>query len=101
MAHFVLRLIPPRPTFAQDMNAEERAIMAAHAQYWQPQIQAGKMVIFGPVLDQTGSWGLAVLEAEGEEAALALTSEDPAVTSGLAHYKAGRMLAGFVRPSGS
>src|SRR5262245_32578563 len=33
MPHFFLRLIPPRPSFATDMTAEERQVMAAHADY--------------------------------------------------------------------
>jgi len=32
--HFALKLIPCRPTFAQDMTDEERAIMQQHVVYW-------------------------------------------------------------------
>lgn len=96
--HFVFRLIPPRPTFTQDMTAEERATMDRHAAHWQPQIDAGKMVVFGPVLGEAGAWGLGVLEAESEEEALALTGSDPAVTEGVGRYEVSTMLAGFVRP---
>ena len=31
--HYVVRLIPPRPTFDQDMGDRERAIMGRHAAY--------------------------------------------------------------------
>ncbi len=37
--------------------------MGRHAAYWQPLIDSGRMVVFGPVLDTTGSWGLGVVEA--------------------------------------
>jgi len=97
--YVVFRLIPPRPTFTQDMTEQEAAIMAAHAEHWQPQIEAGRMVFFGPVLDGTGAWGLGVLEADSDEEALALTRTDPAVTSGLGRYEVGKMLSGFVRPT--
>jgi len=33
--------------------------MTRHAAYWQPLIDSGQMVIFGPVLDGTGSWTFA------------------------------------------
>ena len=65
MSTFVFRLKAPRPTFALDMTDEEREIMARHAAYWQPMVDSGRMVIFGPVLDDNGSWGLGVVEADG------------------------------------
>jgi uncharacterized protein YciI len=96
-AYFAFRLIPQRPTFAQDMSADEAAIMAQHAEHWQPLIDAGKVVVFGPVLDSTGSYGLGLIEADSEEEVQALAQTDPAVTSGLGKYEIGRMLSGFVR----
>jgi hypothetical protein len=56
------------------------------------------MVIFGPVLDSTGSWGLGVVEADDEEELRAFAADDPVVTTGTASMEAGKMLAGFVRP---
>ena len=35
---FVVRLLPPRTTFALDMTDEERQIMGRHAAHWQPMI---------------------------------------------------------------
>jgi uncharacterized protein YciI len=98
MTTFVLRLAAPRPTFAVDMSDEEREIMGRHAAFWQPYIDSGQMVVFGPVLDDTGSWGLGVIEAEDEDELRAFASRDPAVTSGTAHMGIGTLLAGFVRP---
>ena len=40
--------------------------MGRHAAHWQPKIDAGEMVVFGPILDSTGSWGLGVVEADDE-----------------------------------
>jgi uncharacterized protein len=88
----------PRPTFAQDMTQEEREVMGRHAAYWQPLLDSGQMVIFGPVLDSTGSWGLGVVEAEDEDELRAFAAGDPAVTTGTASIEVGKMLAGFVRP---
>jgi uncharacterized protein YciI len=98
MTTFVLRLLGPRPTFAVDMSDGEREIMGRHAAYWQPYVDAGQMVVFGPVLDDTGSWGLGVLEVDDEDELRAFASGDPAVTSGTADLEIGKLLAGFVRP---
>ena len=56
------------------------------------------MVVFGPVLDDTGSWGLGVVEAEDEDELRAFAAADPAVTSGTAGIEIGKMPGGFVRP---
>ena len=94
---FVFRLMPHRPTFALDMSDEEREIMSRHAAHWKPLIDSGQMVVFGPVLDETGSWGLGVVEADNEEELRAFAASDPAVVTGTAEIELGRMLAGFVR----
>lgn len=98
MATFVFRLIPPRPNFALDMTDEEREIMGRHSAHWQPYLASGQMVIFGPVIDGTGSWGLGVVEADDEAEVVAFAAGDPVVTSGTARIEVGTMPAGFVRP---
>jgi uncharacterized protein YciI len=95
---FVFRLKSPRPDFALDTTDEEREIMGRHAAHWQPLVDSGDMVLFGPVLDETGSWGLGVVESDDEEELRRLAAEDPAVTSGIAQIELGKMLAGYVRP---
>ena len=99
MATFVFRLIAPRPNFALDMTDEEREIMGRHAAYWQPLIDDGRMVVFGPVLDATGSYGLGVVEADDEDELRAFAAGVPVVTTGTAEIEMGKMLAGFVRPA--
>lgn len=98
MSTFVFRLKAPRPTFALDMSDEEREIMARHADHWRPWVESGQMVIFGPVLDSSGSWGLGVVEADDEQELRAFAARDPVVTSGTGTIEVGKMLAGFVRP---
>jgi len=95
---FVFRLKAPRATFALDMTDEEREMMARHAAYWRPLIESGQMVVFGPVLDGSGSWGLGVVEADDEDELRAFAAGDPAVITGTANIEVGKMLAGFVRP---
>ena len=98
MTTFVFRLKAPRPNFALDMTDDEREIMGRHAAHWQSYIDSGQMVVFGPVLDDTGSWGLGVVEAEDEDEVRAFAARDPVVTSRTADIEIGTMLAGFVRP---
>ena len=59
MPTFVLRLIAPRPNFAQTLTDSERELMNRHAAHWQPYLQEGRMVVFGPVITDAGSFGLA------------------------------------------
>jgi uncharacterized protein YciI len=82
------------------MSDEEREIMARHADHWRPWVESGQMVVFGPVLDSSGSWGLGVVEAgdEEEEEVRAFAARDPVVTTGTGTIEVGKMLAGFVRP---
>ena len=72
--------------------------MAQHAAYWRPLIESGQMVIFGPVLDSSGSWGLGVVEADDEDELRDFAAGDPVVISGTGSIEVGKMLAGFVRP---
>ncbi len=97
MATFVLRLIAPRPNFAQTITDAEREIMGRHAAHWKPYIDRGEMVVFGPILTDVDSYGLAVVEAEDEQALRDFASNDPVVTTGTAAFELGRMAAGYVR----
>jgi uncharacterized protein YciI len=99
MSTFVFRLKAPRPTFALDMTDEVHEIMALHAAYWQPVIDSGRMVVFGPVLDGSGPWGLGVVEAEDDEEIRAFASGDPVITSGTEDIEVGKLLVGYVRPA--
>jgi uncharacterized protein len=98
VATFIFRLNVPRPTFAFDMSDDEREIMGRHAAYWRPYVDSGHMVVLGPVLDGTGSWGLGVIEADDEDELRAFAAGDPAVTTGTGTIEIGTLLAGFVRP---
>jgi uncharacterized protein YciI len=81
--HYAVRLIAPRPTFVQDMTEAERAMMGAHAEYWGGLLASGTAVLFGPVLDPSGPYGLGVLELDDPAEVEKITSADPAVQGGL------------------
>lgn len=98
MPTYILRLTSPRPDFALNMSDEEREIMGRHAAHWKPYVESGQMVVFGPVLDSTGSWGLGVIELDDEDELRAFAATDPVVTTGTGLIEIGTLLAGFVRP---
>jgi uncharacterized protein YndB with AHSA1/START domain len=79
---FVCRLLPPRPTFALDMNASERALMGEHAGYWRQHMREGRVVVFGPVGDPAGPWGMGVVRAKDAGEVRAFADRDPTITSG-------------------
>lgn len=97
MPTFVLRLIAPRPNFAQTLSDAEREIMGRHAAHWRPYLDRGEMVVFGPVLTDAGSFGLAVVETADEAALREFAQRDPVVTSRTAVFEFGQMAAGYVR----
>jgi uncharacterized protein len=98
MSYYLYKLIPPRPSFAADMTAAERAIMTSHVAYWTRQLDLGFAVGFGPVADPAGAWGVAIVEAGSEQVAEELKTNDPAVSSGLATTEIYLMPAAVVRP---
>jgi len=88
--YFVVKLMPPRPTFAMDMNAEERATMMAHVGYWTELLRAGNAVVFGPVADPSEPYGLGVLAVRDDAELSAILAKDPAIlaNAGFAHRTA-------------
>ena len=64
MLYFVYKLVPPRPTFDRDMTGAEAEVMQRHAVYWRGLAEEGTAVIFGPVADPAGVWGVAILDIE-------------------------------------
>ena len=81
MPHFFLKLVAPRPTFAADMTDDEKAHMHEHFLYWKSRQNAGEVVVFGPVLDPKGPYGMGVVAAPDEATARAFADADPAVRS--------------------
>jgi uncharacterized protein len=89
--YFALKLIPPRASFAQDMTEEERNIMIRHSAYWKSFMKEGAVVVFGPVLDPQGVYGLGIVAVNHEEEVKDFISNDPA--NGLNRYEYYPMMA--------
>ena len=79
MVFFFCRLVAPRATFAQDMTESERELMVVHGGYWRSLAEKGVAVVFGPVMDPKGTWGLVIVEAKDEAEVHALMINDPVV----------------------
>jgi uncharacterized protein YciI len=78
MVHFFCRLVPPRPDFMTTMTDAERSIMRAHLGYWSGKVATGNAVLFGPVADPAGGFGIGVMKAASMDEMLALRDADPA-----------------------
>ena len=85
--HYYFKLIPPRPTFPQDMSAEERVLMEEHAAYFRQQFEAGKLLLYGPVMAPNGAFGLGILEVANEGEVREFGENDPSVRAGLNHFE--------------
>lgn len=84
MPVFFCKLVPPRPSFVQDITRAELDVMGRHAAYWQGLIDRGAQVFaLGVVLDPAGAFGVGIVDVESEAAARALTDADPAVQAGI------------------
>jgi hypothetical protein len=73
----MIKLIPPRQTFAKDMTKEEIDIMKLYAAYWKEKADRGIVIVFGPVLDPKGVYGLEIIEVENEDQARAFRRSRP------------------------
>ena len=92
---FLFRLIPPRADFAQTMTAAEQSAMAGHMDYWQQLLRDGKVVVYGPVADPEGVWGLGVLRAADRAEVLAIGERDPSVTAGINTFEVFEIMGGI------
>ena len=77
---FFVRTQNPRPGFHLDMTAQERAIMEKHVAYWSEQAAKGIALVFGPVLDPKGVYGIGIYQVQDEAMMRELLDKDPAKT---------------------
>lgn len=82
MSFFLYKFVP-RPDFRETMTDAEKAVMYEHVAYWQALADKRTAVVFGPVDDPNGGWGVAVIEVESEEEANAIRAADPVVVHNL------------------
>jgi hypothetical protein len=83
--YFFVRTQNPRPTFHLDMTPDERATMEQHVAYWSEQATRGVAIVFGPVMDPAGVYGIGVYKVDGERQMQDLLDRDPA--KGILQYQ--------------
>jgi uncharacterized protein len=81
MKYFFCKLTPPRPTFMIDMTDGERQLMGQHVAYWAELARAGTAIVFCPVADPQGGYGVAVIEAPDEATVRELSTRDPVIAA--------------------
>jgi uncharacterized protein len=59
----------------KDMNADEKEPMQRHVAYWTSLLDKGTAIVFGPVFDPKGPYGVLV---ENEEHVKQIIDNDPA-----------------------
>src|SRR5579883_1347246 len=82
--YFFVRTQNPRPTFHLDMTPEERDTMNRHVAYWTEKANAGIAIVFGPVMDPKGVYGMGVYRVQDEQEMEGMLANDPA--KGLLQY---------------
>ena len=83
MAEWIYFLHAPREDFAATMTEEEQAVWGAHFERLQRLLADGVLVLAGPTLGRINT-GVAIIEADDEDAARRIMEEDPAIASGFA-----------------
>jgi len=91
---FFLKLIPPRPTFAMDMNEYERGLMMQHVTYFGKLFAEKRVLIYGPVMAAEGFFGMGVFQVANETEAKAIMDNDPTILAGLNRYEVAPMRIG-------
>jgi uncharacterized protein len=76
---YFLKLLPPRPTFAQDMTPAEAKLLQEHGEYWGALMKQGIAVVFGVVGDPVVPYGMGIVELPESADPHAIVADDPAI----------------------
>jgi uncharacterized protein len=79
MRYFLYKLIPPRPTFPEDMTDAEGELMQEHFNYWKNLVDRRIAIVYGPVSDPKGVYGIAIIETEDGTSVHDIRINDPAI----------------------
>jgi uncharacterized protein len=98
MFYFV-RTQNPRPTFHLDMTPDERAVMEKHIAYCSEKAVHGSAIVFGPVMDPKGVYGIGVYNVNDEAEIREILKHD--LANGLLQlefFPMPRAIVGTIRP---
>jgi uncharacterized protein YciI len=76
--YYYLKLNSPRATFPQDMSPDEAKIMAEHSAYWKVLLEKKICLVYGPVFDPKGAFGIGIIAIDNEEQLNSIINNDPA-----------------------
>ncbi|RNL80950.1 YciI family protein [Nocardioides marmorisolisilvae] len=96
MAEWIYFIHPPREKFVATITPEEAETMSIHRDHLAALLESGTLIMAGPTFGDINT-GVAVIEAEDEDAAMAIVNSDPAVTSGLMRPELRPMRVTFLR----
>jgi uncharacterized protein YciI len=71
--------------------------MMEHVRYTREAFDAGKILIYGPVMASAGAFGVAVLEMEDAAEVQKFGDEDPSIKAGMNTFEFCPMRAGAAR----
>lgn len=71
--------------------------MLQHIDYWTMLTDVGTSLLFGPVLDPKGAFGMAIMEVASEEEADEIVQKDPVIAAGICTYELAPMRIGAIR----
>jgi len=74
------------------MSADEQVWMKQHGSYLDELLRKGLIVAHGPVIDETGGYGVSLYQIADDQDIAELTSQDPIVKNGVGHYEHYTML---------
>ncbi|ABK09963.1 MULTISPECIES: YciI family protein [Burkholderia] len=87
MKYYLCKFIPPRPDFLATMSDDELKLMKRHGAFLDELFAQGVIVAHGPVIDDTGGYGVSLYQIPDEDDIAAFTSQDPIVQNGVGHYE--------------
>ena len=87
MKYYLCKFIPPRPDFLATMSGDESKWMKQHGAFFDDLLARGVIVAHGPVIDDTGGYGVSLYQISDDDDIAAFTAQDPIVKNGVGHYE--------------
>ena len=82
LEHFFVVLLKRGPNYTTDHSPQIDELQQAHLAHLWSQHEAGKLVVMGPVLDDSDIRGFSIYRVDSAEEIQALAADDPGVKSG-------------------
>ncbi|MFL6024469.1 MAG: YciI family protein [Marmoricola sp.] len=96
MAEWIYFIHPPRTGFIETITPEEAATMGVHRDHLERLHRDGTLIMAGPTFGEENT-GIAIIEAQDEDAARRIMMSDPAIASGLMRPELRPMRVTFLR----